>query len=326
MRTREDADERLREIFDHTASEYAVPLFHRKHLLGVILLGCRGPDRQCRLADELMDFLTRQLPVVLDRIRIYRGVWHSKEQAHSERLLAMRSLSASIAHEMRTPLSGIRASLSGVENYLPVLIEAYEAVKEVDSDFTIIRPQHLESLRNTPARISLMIDQANAVIDLLLMNLRENDESVREPCQAAACIQQAIDRYPFKPGERKRVHLQLDADFSFMGVEILFIYVIFNLVKNGLYAIRSAQKGDITIRLQRGDEFNSVMLEDTGTGIPEAVQERIFESFFTTKEEGTGAGLTFCRRTMGQFGGDITCVSELGAYTRFTLRLPVNQR
>src|SRR5690606_14088258 len=98
-----------------------------------------------------------------------------------------------IAHEMRTPLSGIRASISGIETYLPDLLEGYELARaQQPQRFPSIRQNHLATLRGTPDRITLMIDQANTVIDMLLVNLREAsfDRQQLALCSAARCVEQ----------------------------------------------------------------------------------------------------------------------------------------
>jgi len=67
---------------------------------------------------------------------------------------------------------------------------------------------------------------------------------------------------------------------------------------------------------------NRIVFRDTGEGIEQEDMEKIFEGFYTTREEGTGVGLAFCRRTMRSFGGDITCNSDPGGYAEFILELP----
>ena len=107
-----------------------------------------------------------------------------------------------------------------------------------------------------------------------------------------------------------------------MGVESLCIYILFNLLKNAYYSIQSAQKGDIQIILKRGGHENYLIFRDTGLGMDETIVGRIFEGFFTTKNDGTGAGLAFCKRTVESFGGQISCSSRLGSYATFTIMLP----
>jgi len=104
-----------------------------------------------------------------------------------------------------------------------------------------------------------------------------------------------------------------------------------NLVANAIQAMRpleTPRRIAITTRLERAPERISLELADSGPGIPAEVQERIFEPFFTTKPqgEGTGLGLSLCRRTLEEHGGTITVKSEVGEGATFHLELPVAQR
>lgn len=316
----------LKNALHDTGTDVGIPIMQGNNLLCLIMLSRGGSRKPFSEFEHLMfGYLANQLSIVLDRIRIYEQIMQKTAEDHAEKLQVMQSLSANIAHEMRTPLSGIRASISGIEAYLPDLIEAYDVAKEVNCEkVPLIRENHLQTLRSTPERITLMIDQANAVIDMLLMNLRDNsfDGKQLHACSAAECVSQAVDRYPFKTGERSKVHLDLEQDFRFMGVQTLFIYIVFNLLKNALYSIRSAQKGEIQVWLVRGEKYNHIYFRDTGEGVPREVRDKIFEGFFTTKSDGTGAGLTFCKRTLVSFGGDITCDSVPGEYAEFKITLP----
>jgi len=98
--------------------------------------------------------------------------------------------------------------------------------------------------------------------------------------------------------------------------------VVFNLLKNALYSINSALKGEVTITLKPGKGANSILFRDTGEGVAPDVLAKIFDEFFSMREEGTGVGLAFCRRTMRSFDGDIACDSELGVYAEFAISLP----
>ena len=108
-----------------------------------------------------------------------------------------------------------------------------------------------------------------------------------------------------------------------LSLSVAGIYVLFNLLKNAFYSLQSAQKGVIEITLSKGDDFNVLKFRDTGLGIDAAIINRIFDGFFTTKSDGTGAGLAFCKRTIQSFGGKIECVSEQGDFAEFIISLPV---
>ncbi len=324
-----DAPPLIQSAFAETNTSLLVPIVQNNKLLCVILIGRSDNTKPYSgFEHQMYGYLANQLTIILDRIRVYAKVLQKTAMDHAEKMQVMQSLSANIAHEMRTPLSGIRASISGIEEYLPQLLESHDhCVQHVPGQFPLIRENHLNTLQGTPRRIKLMIDQANTVIDMLLMNLRENSLDRRQlnPCSAADIVEQAVDRYPFKSGEREKLQLYLEEDFTFLGIESLCIYILFNLLKNAFYSLQSAQKGDVSITLRRGATVNQLIFRDEGLGIPEANLERVFDGFFTTKSDGTGAGLAFCKRTVLSFDGNIECRSVLGDYAEFVISLPKYQ-
>lgn len=323
------------ELFERTGTDLAIPIVHNRQLLCLILLANIKHSKNFNSEHiKVLEYLASQLALILDRIRIYQQVMLQTAMDHAEKMQVMQSISSNIAHEMRTPLSGIRASISGVEEYLPELIKAYNHGRQTAPEkFPMIREEHINGLKSTPGRITLMIDQANTVIDMLLMNLRETslDENQMNLCPAAECIEQAVERYPFKRGEREKVELDVTDNFQFLGIESMFVYVIFNLLKNALYSLGSAQKGKIYITLETGKildpstpeiRSNMIYFRDTGEGIGEEELGKIFDGFFTTKEGGTGAGLAYCKRTIENFHGKIECESVIGEYCEFKISLP----
>lgn len=322
-----EASPLLKQAFIETGTSLLVPVTQNGKVLCAIMVGRSLNDKPYTAFEyQMYGYLANQLSIILDRIRIYAKILQKTAMDHAEKVQVMQSLSANIAHEMRTPLSGIRASISGLEEYLPDLLRSYgHCVRALPGEYPPIRENHLNTLQTTPRRIKLMIDQANTVIDMLLMNLRENalDRRQLNPCSAANIVEQAVDRYPFKSGERDKLHLYLENDFTFLGIESLFIYILFNLLKNAFYSLQSAQKGEIIITLERGDPYNKLVFRDTGLGIAPDVVEKVFDGFFTTKSDGTGAGLAFCKRTVLNFDGRIDVHSVLGEYAEFVISLPV---
>jgi len=136
-------------------------------------------------------------------------------------------------------------------------------------------------------------------------------------------VAEALETYPFAAGERDRVSVSVAGDFEFHGSNSLFVYVLFNLLKNSLYALKAAGKGDIAIAIAAGETRNTLTFTDTGSGIPAATVPRIFDAFFTTKKSaGAGIGLAFCRRVIRSFGGRMQCESVEGQWTRFSLEFP----
>ena len=234
-------------------------------------------------------------------------------------------VAASVAHEMRTPLASIRMQAEAIEAYLPELEKGYQLAVLHGLVTDPLAPDLLARVTSLSGGITRQVDRSNVVIDVMLASARmENiDASSFETHSALECITEAIHRYPFSPPERQRTRLGRSDDFQFHGSDALLIYVIFNLLKNSLYALKVAGRGDIEISCERLGAINRVCVTDTGSGIRADLQPRIFDTFYTTKKtSGAGLGLAFCKRVMAAFGGAIRCESTEGEYCSFILEFP----
>lgn len=300
--------------------QFAIPIFCQAKMQALLLVSdATGSFSELQ---TLLAFFAKQFGIALERIILEQSRRIRQEQLFEEKSAALAMLSATIAHEMRTPLSGVRASIGGVDSYLPELIAAYQYAHEHNAEqFPVIRNDVLETLSDTGPRVKSMVDQANHVIDLLLVNLsnRHLDPSRFALCSVRECVEEALEQYPFRRFEQDKVQFICNTDFQFIGSKSLLVYVLFNLLKNALYSLESAGKGTIRIDVISNHSGNYLIFEDTGLGIEEDILPLIFDGFFTTRNNGTGAGLAFCKRTMQSFGGDINVSSRLGESTRFTL-------
>src|SRR5439155_17367205 len=94
-----------------------------------------------------------------------------------------------------------------------------------------------------------------------------------------------------------------------------------NLAKNAAEAI-GERGGRVRIATRAEEDRVHVVVEDDGPGIPPETLARLFQPFFTTKEQGTGIGLHISRGIARAHGGELSCVSEVGVGTRFIVDLP----
>lgn len=108
--------------------------------------------------------------------------------------------------------------------------------------------------------------------------------------------------------------------------------ILLNLIVNAAHAIeargagRTGTPGTITVRTRRDGEWVEIDVEDTGTGIPETIREKVFDPFFTTKKvgRGTGQGLAIARAiVVERHGGTIDFDTEVGRGTTFKIRMPI---
>jgi two-component system, CAI-1 autoinducer sensor kinase/phosphatase CqsS len=237
-------------------------------------------------------------------------------------LMQSFAAAATVAHEMRTPLSTIGMQASVIAEHLPHIYEGYQRAVAKGLIESQITPSVGELLIQLPQRINHQIDRSNTMINMMLASVRMEHPDTSDYAwhSISFCTKEALDTYPFTPQERAKVSLIVKDDFNFYGSQTLFIFVIFNLLKNSLYAIKIINRGDIRINISTQSDRHTLFFMDTASGIPPPVMKHIFDTFYTTKQSaGTGIGLAFSRRTIESFGGEMQCDSIEGKHTTFTL-------
>lgn len=252
---------------------------------------------------------------------------HKAELVKQQKLAATAATSSTIAHELRTPLLGIRSGIGGLSRYVPQLLDGYNLAKANNLPVPHIRAAHLRELESVLHRIDAETRYSNLVIDTLLFNARNSniDTSTFVRISISDCVSAALERYPFKSAdERSQVHWHTQHDFSFDGAHVLMVHVLFNLLKNALQSTAAAGKGNITIWATPAVRGHTLHFRDTGTGIKPEQITHIFDRFYTSTEtgQGTGIGLAFCKMVMKSFGGSIKCTSKPDRFAEFELHFP----
>ena len=231
---------------------------------------------------------------------------------------ALLSLGNSIAHEMRNPLGQIKYYLQNIAESTKVCIE--------QTDNPEIKKQQIQAIKPYIEKSNAALDRGLQVIDMILEDVKCN--SINEEdftfLSAKTLIEQALAKYAYSQArEKETISLKIEKDFIFKGDQHLFLFVIFNLLKNTFYYLPSCPALNISIQLRLNEKNNSVVFTDTGPGIAKEQIAHIFRPFFSIgKSNGTGLGLAFCKRVMESFKGSIECESQLGEYTRLTLCFP----
>lgn len=226
--------------------------------------------------------------------------------AQREKLAAMGSLLATVAHELNNPLA-------------IALMEA-----EILEDAVVGQPwaEHAHKLTEATARCAHLVQN--------FLTLARQHPPARVPVQLNAIIPPALDllRHPLQV-DNVELSLQLDDELPLLQADPHQLHqVLVNLVTNAHEALRDVSSPRrLTLLTRVSADRSRVLLEvaDTGPGMPPEVQARIFEPFFTTKPigVGTGLGLSFCRGIVESHGGTIRVASERSQGTRFQIELPV---
>jgi len=245
-------------------------------------------------------------------------------QVALEKNSALQALAGSIAHEMRNPLGQVRLNLDIIEQQLPAYRKhASLPGGKVPDDFFKL----LDSLYQHVAWCQIAVKRGTQIITMILDELREKpvDKSSFTYASSSVMTSKAIDEYGFESGEEmEKIKIDDTQDFMFRINETMYVFVLFNLIKNSLYFLESRPESRIYITLEKGHDVNRVKVKDTGPGISPENIDKLFDPYFTaSKKGGTGLGLSYCKRVMQAFDGEITCDSVEGAYTEFVLTFPV---
>ncbi len=235
-----------------------------------------------------------------------------------KQMLAMQTIAASIAHEIRTPLLTIKTGLHGILNYLQSPKKLLLEKPHKNSNQSLLKAISYAQIADNE------VISTNTIVDMILhklnTNLKKHEFAI---LPITACIEEAINRYPFQSNTRRAlINFDSENKFCFYGAKQLIIHVIFNLIKNALVSIQKAEKGEINIWLESNKKTNKLHFKDTGAGISPDVLPHIFNPFYSQSKAGSGVGLNFCKSVVESIGGDISCQSKKNSYAWFIISFP----
>jgi signal transduction histidine kinase len=226
----------------------------------------------------------------------------------SERLAAMATLAAGIAHEINNPLASVSANLQ----------LAVEACEHPAATLASIRGVLSEAIQGV-GRVSEIVRTMHL--------LARGDTTERELVDINAAFERSIDFAANAVRYRARLVRQLGPPLHFQGNGALLAQVLVNLLVNAAQALPEStpERNEICVRTRVEHGLAVLEVADNGSGIPEALRTRIFEPFFTTKGPGAGMGLglSVSRGIVEGFGGSITLESEVGKGSTFRVTLPL---
>jgi two-component system, NtrC family, sensor kinase len=231
-----------------------------------------------------------------------------KQMVATERLAALGTLAAGVAHEINNPLSIIKQSVK----WLSLRIE--------NSSNGMPSPGELEK---TLRHIDTAVERARRITHQLLGSARKAENHFAE-IDLEKISDDAIHLVA-RAAMDSGIHMEIKLDpilKKVWGNPDGLRQVLTNLLLNAVHATPGG--GTITISTEDLGKDFTLCVSDTGVGIPEENLHRIFEPFFTTKPpgEGTGLGLYVTRSILDAAGGTISVESRVGRGTRFCVRLP----
>jgi signal transduction histidine kinase len=224
---------------------------------------------------------------------------HSTQMSRAEHMATLGEMAAGLAHEIRNPLAGIAGVIEIIGRDLPSTSPARAVVKDVRQEIVQINrilTDLLETARPHPPQICR--SNLNTTVEHAVMLARQ--QVLSRPIRIE--LQQAPD-LPEVEHDSDQIH-----------------QVLLNLLLNAVQSMESA--GTVRVEIGSRDDHASVVVSDTGRGIPPQNLANIFRPFYTTKGNGTGLGLSLARRIVEEHHGRIEVSSVVGKGSRFEVMLP----
>jgi signal transduction histidine kinase len=222
----------------------------------------------------------------------------------TEKLAAVGTLAAGLAHEIRNPLNGAQLHVTFLERGLKRL--------GVDD------PDTTEAVRVVAEEISRLSGLVSEFLDFARPKpLTLKATSLRALCERAVQL---------GASDAERANVQLEADLPSADVQVdvdasKIEQVLINLLQNAFEALEPQRGGRVVLRARREPRHALVEVEDEGPGVPNP-DAPIFDPFYSTKPQGTGLGLAIVHRIVTDHGGSVDFTSRPGR-TTFRVRLPV---
>lgn len=236
--------------------------------------------------------------------------------AHNDRLAAVGTLAAGVAHEINNPLMYIRVNLELLEEAL-----AGRRLSEAEVEDLV------ESTRDAIGGV----DRVSQIVKSLLSIARSGGERGRHESMGRVDLGELarVCASLVRPEFSKRVTLEVavpEGELLAWGRRSELLQVLLNLLMNAAQAMPPGRAAGNLVRITGRQEAGRVVLavEDNASGIPEADLPRIFEPFFSSKPvgEGTGLGLAVSRGIVQAHGGELLVRSQVGVGTTFEVSLP----
>jgi signal transduction histidine kinase/CheY-like chemotaxis protein len=301
-------------------------------------------------ADEVLVWPPRDDAAILgffDRTKLRASLRKGQERrsasvAHAEKLTALGTLVAGVAHEINNPLTVLQFGLEACSSLLGPLTSVVQEIRLWASRGWGASPEQIRTLHElsqtgAPAQegkqlldemLSAAVSIANIVRDLRIFARSDADREEAQLVDANDVVDQALRLV----GRQLTTVARLERDYSRDLPQILVPHgrltqVLINVLINAAQAIEEVRRPVHRVRIvtRTDGECVAVSISDTGPGIAPETLDHIFDPFFTTKRAGygTGLGLSISRSIMHDLGGDLIVESVHGSGATFILLLPI---
>jgi signal transduction histidine kinase len=279
----------------------AYPLRRDENVSGVLLVDAASGSFTEDVR-SVLEILAGQVAIAIEDSRLVEeNVRLERKLAERERLATLGQMAATVAHEIKNPLSAIKSIAQ-------VMGEDETLSQEYSRDLSLIVGE--------TDRLGRSVTQ--------LLSFARKELPAELPSRSQSLIQSVVRLFQVTAEkEGIRLIIKLDRDEELLGSAVSAIRVaLSNLLLNALQA--NPRGGEVTLTQTTEDGELVITVQDNGPGIPEDLQQRVWEPFFTTKQRGTGLGLAIVRKRMEEAGGTARLLgSANGGGAKFELRVPL---
>ncbi len=223
----------------------------------------------------------------------------------AESLASLTTLAAGVAHEIKNPLGSIGIHIQLIQKALNL----HGCLEKETAD------RYLDVINEE-------IERLNGIVVDFLFAVRPMDTDMKRS-DLNKVIRSLVEFVKYEAAE-SNVQVKTEFAANICKVEIDEKYIkqaLINIIKNGIAAMEEG--GTLTLSTWENSGYVHVDITDTGVGISEEKVAKIFEPYYTTKEFGSGLGLTVVYKVVREHGGEISVQSKEGRGTTFTISLPV---
>ena len=281
----------------------AYPLRREDRVAGLLLID--GPASSLTTdARAVLEILAGQIAIAIEDWRLVEENLRLERQlAERERLAVLGQMAATVAHEIKNPLSAIKSIAQ-------VMREDEKLGTDYDRDLGLIVGE---------------TDRLNQSVAQLLSFARRQAPDER-PQRIDELVRSVISLFQANATEQQKdLVCKVEIDVEVPGAAVSAIRdSLSNLILNALQASPAGSRVSIVVKMEGGQLL--LQVRDSGLGVPLELRQRIWEPFFTTKQRGTGLGLAIVRKRMQEAGGSARLVSSAnGEGATFELLLPVTE-
>jgi signal transduction histidine kinase/putative methionine-R-sulfoxide reductase with GAF domain len=287
-----------------------VPLTAKDRVVSIVVVDNKFTSRVITDDDmRLLDMFANQAGLAIESSMAYMNLERAnidlKEAQdrliQSEKMAALGEMAASIAHEIKNPLTVIGGFAARLAKKEPVGPGA----------------RYSKIIRDEARRLEKILDN--------VLDFSKDKKPLREACSVNEVCKETVAMYADDFSEKGvSVKLELGSDVTLAALDPRQIkQAVINVISNSEQAM-SGRGGEITIKTWMDEGRENVILEisDTAGGIPAEAMENIFNPFFTTKDRGTGLGLAITDKIIRNHGGEIDVINREGVGVSFIIRLP----